>query len=301
MSIVASKDHLWSGYRQYRHGDTKVRGKDGKYRHITTGGLVRRDLTWTTEQIAALPRSVRHGSAGDRFVTSRSFRILMPEPLRMRKRGDLLVDPYLFGVWLGDGNQTSGHVSVGREDHEWINSLGGNPVPSNSTEGRSGVHFPGLKGLLVKEGILSGKHIPVKYLHSSKKQRLALLQGLMDTDGSALKAGNCEFVNTNLALTDGVEFILSSLGIKYKRTERVGRFNGVEHKPFVRLAFVSPLPMFRLERKLQRQRFELADQSMTRNVQRAESVGVVSAQCIAVEGSMYLAGNQMVPTHDCDE
>lgn len=305
VEIVASKDHLWQGYRQYRTGDKKASVKNGLAANEYGGKLVDRELLWTTEQIAAIPRSWIARSGGQpRWVTSRSFRIPLHKALELPERDDLLIDPHLLGVWLGDGNSHSGNITLGVEDKDWLDSLGGYHCPSNSKRGNNyGTYNPVLYQGLKNEGLFGNKHIPEKYLMAPVSQRLALLQGLMDTDGSALTTGNAEFVNTNLNLTDGVEFLLSSLGIKYKRTERVGKFNGVEYKPFVRLGFTAPrsMPVFTLERKLSRQREELAEQTTTRNVQYAEPVGLVSAQCVTVEGGMYLAGRQMVPTHNCDE
>jgi intein/homing endonuclease len=210
----------------------------------------------------------------------------------------LLIDPHLLGVWLGDGNSYGGHISLGGEDKEWLQSLGGRFVPSNSTQGRYGTYSPRLHQGLKAEDLIGNKHIPDKYLMASAGQRLSLLQGLMDTDGSCLKGGNAEFVNTNLNITDGVEFLLASLGIKCKRTERIGRFNGINYRPFVRLGFTAPraVPLFTLERKLNRQREAVAEQSTTRNVQYAEPVGLVSGRCLTVEGGMYLAGREMIPT-----
>lgn len=282
--IIASKDHLWSGYRMYR--------KD------STGKLEPRDLTWTTEQIAAIPR---HKNMAGNLATSRSFRIPLPNPIDLPEREDLLIDPYLFGVWLGDGNSYGGHITKGEQDREWLSPLG-NAVPSNSLKGKFGIHVEGLRTKLRNEGVLGYKHVPEKYLFASTEQRLALLQGLMDTDGSATHSGVLEFSNTNVSISNAVEFLLASLGIKFNRAEGIGRLNGVEKKPFVRLQFTAPrsFPVFRLQRKLDRQREVLAEQSTTRNVQYAEPVGFVSAQCLTVEGSMYLAGYEMIPTHNCD-
>lgn len=59
-------------------------------------------------------------------------------------------------------------------------------------------------------GVIGNKHIPQNYLQASVKQRLALLQGLMDTDGSCYtKAGNCEFTSVNKVLAENVLELVS--------------------------------------------------------------------------------------------
>lgn len=46
----------------------------------------------------------------------------------------------------------------------------------------------------------TGKHIPSVYLRASKDQRLALLQGLMDTDGHIAECGRCELITVHRRL-----------------------------------------------------------------------------------------------------
>lgn len=294
--IVASKDHLWEGYRKYRTGDRKASGANGLEQNEYKGTLSSRELTWTTQQIAEIPRA-SNGHGG--LATVRSFRIPTTAPLEMPERDDLLIEPHLLGVWLGDGNASGATITKGQVDKDWLLEIG-NGFPSGDTPNHFQVNVPTLRGLLTAEGLLNNKHIPEKYLYASYSQRLALLQGLMDTDGSANVSGNLEFSNTNLSISAGVEFLLASFGIKYKRLEGIGKLNGVAKKPFVRLNFSSSIPMFTLPRKLDRQRLVLAEQTTTHNVQYAEPVGEVSAQCLTVEGSMYLAGYEMIPTHNCD-
>ena len=50
---------------------------------------------------------------------------------------------------------------------------------------------------------MDGKYVPRPYLEAGIGQRLALLQGLMDTDGFVDDvAGRCEFTSTNEGLAD---------------------------------------------------------------------------------------------------
>ena len=61
-----------------------------------------------------------------------------------------------------------------------------------------------LKSQLREIGVLGKKHIPESYLRSSIKQRLELLAGLIDTDGSVeAKTGRVRFSTTTKALRDG--------------------------------------------------------------------------------------------------
>ena len=63
-------------------------------------------------------------------------------------------------------------------------------------------------------GVFGNKHIPDQYLRASVEDRLSLLQGLMDTDGTIGKVGECEFCNTNRRLAENVKELAISLGLK---------------------------------------------------------------------------------------
>jgi intein/homing endonuclease len=73
---------------------------------------------------------------------------------------------------------------------------------------------PALRATLRYQGLLGHKRLPRVYLRASLSQRLALLQGLMDTDGTASRRGRCEFMTTNDALFSGVLELVRSLGMK---------------------------------------------------------------------------------------
>ena len=69
--------------------------------------------------------------------------------------------------------------------------------------------------------LIHNKHIPKKYLRSSINQRLALIQGLMDTDGTCDKRGICLFSQKKKEIIDSFREILSSLGIKSRVRSRI--------------------------------------------------------------------------------
>lgn len=289
VSVIATGDHLWQGWRKYRVGDKRVGSRTDDSRRYGGGGQYEwRELTWTTEQIATL-----NGK-------QRSFQVDLTAPVEFPE-ADLPIDPYLLGVWLGDGNSHCAHITVGREDEDWVTQMG-TLVPSNCSDTKVGVHVPGLRTKLRETGLLRNKHIPVQYLTGSVKQRLALLQGLMDTDGSCDRRGQAEFCNTNFNIADGVCTLLASLGYKYTRTERIGTLDGQQHKPFVRVTTPTrpDMSLFTLRRKAERESVDPQDQTMRRQVQRVVPVGEGSAQCLSVEGGLYLAGRELVVTHNCD-
>lgn len=137
------------------------------------------------------------------------------------------------------------------------------------------------------------------YLTAGYDQRLALLQGLMDSDGCVDEVGRCEFVSILEHLSDAVVELAASLGLRpVKRKKRV-TLNGVEQSPGYQVAFTPHLPVFRLERKLARLAPKLR-QSRFRAIVAVRPVPSVPVRCIqvAAESGMFLVGRTFVPTHN---
>lgn len=153
-------------------------------------------------------------------------------------------------------------------------------------------------------GVLGDKHIPIVYLRSSERQRMALLQGLMDTDGYVSRAGQCEFTTTNERLAHDVLELLCSLG--YKPTLKVDRakLNKRDCGSRYRIQFFSyaDRPAFRLSRKRARLKPppERPTRASNRKIIAVEPVPSVPVRCIQVDSpsGMYLAGKSMIPTHN---
>lgn len=210
----------------------------------------------------------------------------------------LPIDPYLLGAWLGDGHSAGGYISSGYEDYEemsakfhevWggtteLRKRGGGvlimltrPDKSKCIRGHEQIkgknycvkdneHYgkqltpvnASLGELIARNGLRNNKHIPEAYLTASFDQRLALLQGLMDTDGLAHKNDRSMGIDfSNPVLAQGALELVRSLGIKAKmRQQAAGDKNksGVylPYKDSYSIDFVTTLPVFRLKRKLAR-------------------------------------------------
>jgi recombination protein RecA len=166
-----------------------------------------------------------------------------------------------------------------------------------------------LQAQLRKIGVLGEKHIPESYLHGSVAQRLALLQGLMDTDGTVCDgsgtgrgsgAAKCEFSVVGERLARDVCELLLGLGIKvtFRSAPAVlsGRQTGVRY----RMGFQTDLPVFRLPRKAARLAPLRTRRATLRYVTAVEPVASVPVRCIQVDhpSHTYLAGRECIPTHN---
>ncbi len=231
----------------------------------------------------------------------------------------LPIDPYVLGMWLGDGTSKRAEITCGAGDEQtldeirWagycVRDLGGRRFHiaglSRGHVGRrrdfaSGRFLPddSLSSVLRGLGLLGNKHVPDLYLRSSVPQRLALLQGLMDSDGYVDTQGRCEFVSIRENLADAVLELAASLGLRPVKRKKKVTFRGVDHGVAFQVKFTPHLNVFRLERKVARlkdgpvQRF--------RAIVDVRRVPTRPVRCIEVdaEDGLFLAGPTFIPTHN---
>ena len=150
-------------------------------------------------------------------------------------------------------------------------------------------------------GLRDGKYIPRQYLEAGVGQRLALLHGLMDTDGYVDDvAGRCEFTSTNDRIANGVVELAASLG--FRPVLSVGRatLHGVDHGPKYRVKFTPDRPVFRLSRKLARQKPADARFHRFRAIEVVREVASVPVRCIQVASphGVFLVSRSFIPTHN---
>ena len=142
------------------------------------------------------------------------------------------LDPYILGVWLGDGTSsgsaiTSMNEEISDEFYRWVESLGAT-VRLNVKKGSRAWTFTARTGrgkvnpcleLLKDVGVFKNKHIPEEYFNGSIAQRKELLAGIVDTDGHVFRGIEIIQVNKRLALD--IQRLSQSLGYCAKLTEKV--------------------------------------------------------------------------------
>jgi replicative DNA helicase len=142
----------------------------------------------------------------------------------------LAIDPYFLGTWLGDGHSYSSRITT--TDHEVVESMremavglerelvtyaqpGKAPNYAITKGHRGGRHEESIQGDLAAAGLLQHKHIPHAYLANSTANRLALLAGLIDSDGHYNAEFNVyEITQKNEALARSIKFLCDTLGFK---------------------------------------------------------------------------------------
>ena len=288
--VIADADHLWATID--KNGRRNGRAKVG----------IR-----TTDEIS---RSLRVGDEWNHHVP-------LAGPVQYPARIDLPIEPYTLGAWLGDGTTTKAEITCVDEDIlEQISGdgftvrplayaphlyrVGGVGHTRSATTGRY-ERNGSLSSRLRDQGLLGGKYVPSTYLEAGVEQRLALLQGLMDTDGFVDDlAGRCEFTSTNEDLADSVVELAASLGFRPFKSVGRAMLRGEDHGPKFRVKFTPDRPVFRVKRKLSRQKGNTARFHRFRAITSVREVESVPVRCIQVasDHGMFLASRAFIPTHN---
>ncbi|MGH9942723.1 MAG: PhoH family protein [Pyrinomonadaceae bacterium] len=260
---------------------------------------------------------------------------LLSSPVAWPHR-EVPVEPYSLGLLLGDGcitDKTS--PSFTTSDVELVSSLklsladmnlsfrrksGIDYVITNPAAGHGGIIIRNPLSQALRELELAGtypatKFVPENYLYNSPEVRLAVLQGLLDTDGGPVTQADrtcrVQYTTVSERLKDDVLFLVRSLGgvAYWRRRKAEGRQPGFARGreiPYRNDSFVIDIRLphdlkpFRLARKadIYRQHGGGGGRPM-RFIRNIESVGVQETQCISVAAadSLYVT-DDFILTHN---
>lgn len=270
-SIIASYNHEWGCY---------IPNSDHKaifYPNIET------DAIWDAKR-------------------DRSPYISTAKPLQYPHK-DLLIDPYVLGLWLGDGCGDNKQICKSNGDCKFFLSIRKGEV-KRIRDNVSYIIFDGLNKKLLRQLDLCGnKHIPIEYLTASAEQRLDLLCGLMDTDGHCDTRGNCEITQVNKGLALQIWQLVTSLGYKPNFIEGDATIDGRFISKKYRICFCPNREdnVFKLPRKLDRLRNKTPQDRCDKYkhfIKDIKPAGKRMVNCIQVEGGYYLVGKELRCTHN---
>jgi hypothetical protein len=216
---------------------------------------------------------------------------------------ELPIDPYVLGVWLGDGRNRSCEITSGDkfifEEIERRGFKVGKNQEKREVKCESRTIFDSTP-ILRKLDLLNNKHIPEVYLRSSYNQRLDLLRGLMDSDGSANNARKqCVFMNCNKRLSEDVKALLLTLGQRPLLSNTIAKGFGLEVNAYpvsFRPVGINPFLL-----PIKRDKVNWGDgNSFRRSIKNIEKIGIKETQCISVDSNdhTYLCTENMIPTHN---
>lgn len=277
-SIKACADHQWQVYlrKDNRYGKTK-------YRVLTTNQLI--------PLVKSGKKKPENAISIKRCNTIDSDEKTLP------------IDPYLFGVWLGDGISSNGSIVCGKVESEMISYLESFGNKSRNERTCMVTTIPGLKVKLREIGVLDNKHIPEYYFSGSREQRLNLLRGLMDTDGYiGGKYAQAEFCSMNYNLAYSVWRLACSFGYKCKITEGKatikGKFCGIKYR--VLFNPDQDNNPFLLTRKANKVPNKSTRRDEFYKITSIEAIPSEPMQCIQVDSNdnTFLAGHGYIRTHN---
>jgi len=295
--LHADADHLWKVYKYSCHKPNNremvIRTEDmfKDYKHVNPNGYARYN-----------------------------YRVPMQKPLEYPEK-TLPIDPYVLGLWLGDGRADGSRMVCNDEEFPELKALleergmiVSEPIREKSEHGmiyNLGGEGKGHKNLFLEGlrelNLIRNKHIPAIYLHASIEQRMELLRGLMDTDGhcqgSKTGRGSCEFVQKKSSkINDTFGELLSSLGIKWTKREKEAICNG-ESFPAMRFRFAvdKKHSCFHLSSKHNNLRDELKDRTgMYKTIKEIVEIPTETMQCIEVNNAShcFCVGENLTVTHN---
>lgn len=217
----------------------------------------------------------------------------------------LPIDPYVLGIWLGDGRNRGGEVSSADDFVFEEIQRRGYEVGDNINKKCGGCPSRTIYNLtkeLRKLNLLHNKHIPTIYLRASYNQRLDLLRGLMDSDGYAnTTRQQGHFTNCNKILSDDVKELLFTLGQRPLQSHVYNKQFGRSISVYMTTFEPIDINPFLLPRKSNCIDRKLGDgRSNRRLIKEVRPVGKRKTQCIMVDSdtSTYLCTHAMIPTHN---
>ena len=148
------------------------------------------------------------------------------------------LDPYMLGLWLGDGIHSRPEISTNDKEivdfiNEWCQHNEAEYIYEKNNKYKIRIKQKKyaekkqcenpFSHLLRKYNVLNNKHIPKGYLMNSRKIRLHLLAGIIDSDGYVSSNGKrVTIIQTRQILSEQIIFLARSLGfiVNYQIRER---------------------------------------------------------------------------------
>lgn len=287
--VYASYDHLWQ---------VKIKGHKG-------------EEILTTEELLSVYK--RNRVKNDRIPSGVEYVCKI-----MNHNGVILpyketkVDPYTFGLLLGDGcfRHKSCYFTQLEDDFNIESKyIPYNIVKWNVKYGYR-IDIQNWKSILNEYGLNNAKSedkfIPDEYKYNSKGVRLNILRGLFDTDGTSNR-GVPELVTVSERLRDDIIFIARSLGYNAHYTiSKTGYTKDgikIRCKNAYRIVVYAGDEIFNLPRKKSLIHYNSGSAKSRRDgtvITNIEYVGETQCKCVEVDSvdSCYLIGD-FIKTHNC--
>ena len=239
---------------------------------------------------------------------------------------ELPIKPYWLGAWLGDGSKWEASIcgidlEVGNrtsKDYEIRRTILSEPRKEGYIPITTWCFTSQVRSLLRKNNLRGNKHLPDIYKRASIKDKLELLAGLIDTDGSVDDRGTCSIGMINKQIIENMREICCSLGFECSKIRtKIGSYTlnneRIWCKEFYSFSFfptiMLPLTVTRKRNNLANRINKIEKNELSQQVRHKrfyinkieEIIGnYEDYYCLAVDSDthMFLCTESYVPTHN---
>ena len=311
-SILSGDEHLWSvsspNYSNNRKNERQKKSLVLSTKQMYEGGKIKvKGINSNKNKEYEIETYYKSPNGNNKW------QIPIVKPIQFERNDNLPIDPYLLGLGLGDGsfNKKNIRFSVHKDDYDdlfALLNLKENKPQDNKRIGTINVGVS-LYELGIEHTRSINKFIPEIYKYSSIENRLAILQGLMDTDGHCMFNGNKTFLGTEFSTIskqlcdDVVEVVLTLGGVARVKT-RIPTYTYKDEKKKGKLSYRVNIKLpkgmnpFRLKRKANKY-IEPKKYPTGRYIKNIEKVGFEESVCISVDApdKLYVTEHCIV-THN---
>lgn len=237
-TVICDSDHLWKVKKTHSHDRKTNRNnpEDGNY------------VIWNTKEILEwMEENKKTKSYGTRMQQNLLIPLCRPVQFTKSYKVNMIrIDPYVMGVLLSDGcisNEKAISIAgIDNEIFDEVRKITGWTLREDRKACR--VVGEGLKELRehLKTYKLIGKtskdkFVPEYYKTTTIENRIALIQGLMDTDGYVDSRGHLSYTTISEQLAKDVQWVIRSLGGRASITTKIPTYTHNEIKKEGQLAY----------------------------------------------------------------
>ena len=333
--LLADDTPVWTKEGWKNHGDLKIGdyvvGLDGQYKRVehvfpkdyadyevsfTNGDVIRchGNHEWLVynrhkqkQMLMQTKDMIDDYQTGNERVRGHRYFYQLPfcEPM-VGEEKSLPVDPYVLGAWLGDGTNNRPALTICNTDLLIVIEMLKKKYQITHVYEQAGCRryeFAGLREDLHKLGFCYAhryveKYIPDEYIHASLSQRLSLLAGLIDTDGTKPREGCVSFSTTNEKLKDGICTLISTFGWRYTLSVCEPELSSAGVRGKKQVFVVKFCPTYKIPCKVWRKRLHFSAMRKKISISSIRKIDPVPGNCIQVEGGIYRVGKTLLPTHN---
>lgn len=316
IEVLATTNTWESDVFEVEFTDGSTTRADGCHRwRVKTDSGVWQILNTNDLATALLQPAKRSGTSGN------MYRVVANPIVTYAPGEELPVDPYVLGVILGDGSISQKSARLTGVDPEIFDHIRERLPRDHSLTLLAGIdylivgpdrHKPnlvlrGLKALGLMGTTSHTKFIPEVYLRASVEDRLDLLRGLLDADGTVKDSGGACLISASSQLVEGAVEIVRSLGgwgssgLEHKvgpQLIQTGEGRAYHHPggTYYRATLrIQGMNLFFLPRKAEK--YRLDGKQRHRSIRGVTPAGRAQVMCIKVdvEDETYLT-EQLIPT-----